>query len=793
MQSKRLPMVNQVRRGSFSQGSWIGEMQQASDKSVIISEILDPRTKNLLCTSKISDYVLSNELVSMALAMVAEDQQINDVLEELFAEVGNELQIRQADLYLSEGEELSFYEVLLRARQRRDIVIGVTVQLMLKRGVEEAFDDGQSAELQRRFDGCSQSSRMELGQSELESEFIEKIVGDVLNKLHGMSSSHTTDLFGIDVRVNKVESLLNIESQDVIIVGIWGMGGIGKTTIAEAVCNKVRSRFEGIFVANFRQQLKTGSMADLQRSFLSQVLCQEILNMGYLNFRDTFMRDRLRRKKVFIVMDDVDDSMPLEEWKELLHGPHRSFGPGSKVLMTSRDKQMLTNVVDEIYEVEGLSYGEAFQLFTAKALKNCISTIDQRDLIEKIASRVQGNPLALIVLGSSLYGKSSEEWYSALNKLAQNPRIENALRISYDVLDKEQQSIFLDITHFFIGATQKQAIRILDGFYRWSVIFDINTLIDKCLVTTSHNMLEIHDRLEIHDLLQEMAFNIVRAESKFPGKRSRLCHLPDVVHVMEENKGTEEIEGISLDISKLSKQIQLKHDAFARMDGLRFLKFYSSNFSENKDKLLLPPTCLEYLSNKLIYFHWETFPLKSLPQSFCAEHLFELNLSYSKVEKLWTGVQDIGNLRNFVLSYSPYLIELPDLSKATNLVCLNLVSCYSLTEVPSSLQHLDKLEEIDLSFCYDLKSFPMLDSKVLRVLRISRCLDISKCPTISQNMERLELNETSLKEVPQSVISKLEHLSLRGCSKITKFPEISGDIKTLYLDETAITEVPSSI
>lgn len=90
LQAKRLPYrearVSQVHRGSFSQGSWIGEMQQASDKSVIISEILDPRTKNLLSMSKISDYVLSNELVSMALAMVAEDRQINDVLEELFAE-----------------------------------------------------------------------------------------------------------------------------------------------------------------------------------------------------------------------------------------------------------------------------------------------------------------------------------------------------------------------------------------------------------------------------------------------------------------------------------------------------------------------------------------------------------------------------------------------------------------------------------------------------------------------------------------------------------------------------------
>ncbi|XP_058202384.1 ion channel CASTOR-like isoform X2 [Rhododendron vialii] len=128
IQAKRLPFrearVSQGHRGSSSPGSWIGDMQQASYKSVIISEILDPRTKNLLSMSKISDYVLSNELVSMALAMVAEDRQINDVLEELFAEEGNEMHIRQADLYIREGEELSFYEVLLRARQRREIVIG---------------------------------------------------------------------------------------------------------------------------------------------------------------------------------------------------------------------------------------------------------------------------------------------------------------------------------------------------------------------------------------------------------------------------------------------------------------------------------------------------------------------------------------------------------------------------------------------------------------------------------------------------------------------------------------------
>jgi len=58
------------------------------------------------------------------LAMVAEDRQINDVLEELFAEQGNEMQIRPSDLYLRDEEELNFFEVILRARQRKEIVIG---------------------------------------------------------------------------------------------------------------------------------------------------------------------------------------------------------------------------------------------------------------------------------------------------------------------------------------------------------------------------------------------------------------------------------------------------------------------------------------------------------------------------------------------------------------------------------------------------------------------------------------------------------------------------------------------
>ncbi|KAM3714765.1 hypothetical protein ACJW31_01G358500 [Castanea mollissima] len=107
-----------------SNSSWIRQMQNASDKSIILSEILDSRTRNLVSVSRISDYVLSNELVSMALAMVAEDKQINRVLEELFAGKGNEMCIKPAKFYLLDQEELCFYDIMIRGRQRQEIVIG---------------------------------------------------------------------------------------------------------------------------------------------------------------------------------------------------------------------------------------------------------------------------------------------------------------------------------------------------------------------------------------------------------------------------------------------------------------------------------------------------------------------------------------------------------------------------------------------------------------------------------------------------------------------------------------------
>ncbi|KAL9229322.1 hypothetical protein vseg_004801 [Gypsophila vaccaria] len=124
IQSKRMSYISTKSSPGFCHSPWIREMQKASDKSIIISEVLDSRTRNLVSVSRISDYVLSNELVSMALAMVAEDKQINRVLEELFAEKGNEMCIKSAEFYLYDQEEICFYDIMIRGRQRQEIVIG---------------------------------------------------------------------------------------------------------------------------------------------------------------------------------------------------------------------------------------------------------------------------------------------------------------------------------------------------------------------------------------------------------------------------------------------------------------------------------------------------------------------------------------------------------------------------------------------------------------------------------------------------------------------------------------------
>ncbi|KAJ1450332.1 hypothetical protein M885DRAFT_448106 [Pelagophyceae sp. CCMP2097] len=119
-----------ARRPSFGspQGvaSWAEQMRSTVAGCVVLSEILDARTQELIHEAGISDYVLSNKLVSMTVAMVAEDRQVNNIVKSLFEAEGSELYCRPASRYVKPGDVLSFFDVMRRARLRPEpeIVVG---------------------------------------------------------------------------------------------------------------------------------------------------------------------------------------------------------------------------------------------------------------------------------------------------------------------------------------------------------------------------------------------------------------------------------------------------------------------------------------------------------------------------------------------------------------------------------------------------------------------------------------------------------------------------------------------
>ena len=138
---------------------------------------------------------------------------------------------------------------------------------------------------------------------------IKEIVKHILNKLLNICVGDTEKLVGINARIRKIKMRLCLESDDVRMIGIWGMGGMGKTTVARALYNKISRQFEAhSFLEDVGKVLVNKGLIKLQQKFLSQLLEEENLNMKGL----TSIKARLHSKKVLIVLDNVNDSTILE-------------------------------------------------------------------------------------------------------------------------------------------------------------------------------------------------------------------------------------------------------------------------------------------------------------------------------------------------------------------------------------------------------------------------------------------------------------------------------------------------
>ncbi|KAK4573379.1 hypothetical protein RGQ29_031371 [Quercus rubra] len=615
-------------------------------------------------------------------------------------------------------------------------------------------------------------------------------------------------------------------------VGICGMGGMGKTTLAHEIYRRISGNFEArSFIANIREETKNQGLVSLQKQLLSNILMESEIYIGDVCEGINVIRNTLCNKNVFIILDDVDG----DEQLEALARKNDWFGPGSRIIVTSRDRHLLIRCgVDYIYTAKELNNDDALRLFSWRAFHKPHSEENYVNLSKDFVNYAKGLPLALKVLGSSLFAKGKNEWESALYKLKKEPnrKILDILLISFDGLTNSEKELFLDIACFFKGKNKDCIRDILESFCCY-LDYNISVLMDKSLITIND-----HGTLWMHDLLQDMGQEIIRRESpKEPGGRSRLWIYDDVIHVLKNNTGTEVVEGIMLNMP-IQEVEHLSAEVFSKMKILRLLiignMILPKGFIYGTVKVpkvpirgnVQLPKDLSYLSDELRIIEWHGYPFKSMPTSFQPNKLVELKMHYSHIIQLWKGIMILDALKLMDLSDSQYLIEIPDLSGSPKLKQLILRHCTRLYKIHTSVGDLKQLIRLDLNGCKCLKILPhKISLEALEIFDLSGCSRLNKFPEIEGNMSRLPilcLNKTAIKDLPLSVehltglieldlrdcknlsslsnacccLMSLKILTLSGCSKLDTLPKNLGNIEGLEeldVSGTAITGLPLSV
>ncbi|KAL4562803.1 hypothetical protein LXL04_026834 [Taraxacum kok-saghyz] len=538
-----------------------------------------------------------------------------------------------------------------------------------------------------------------------ESQLIKNIVNEIAKRKRPLTPRVNDKLVGIEARTDALISELQIESDCVRMIGIWGVGGGGKTTLATSVYSKISWEFDGCCcIENVRDESSKNGLVTLQKKIISGVLKQDEVQVGSTEEGKDMIRDMLSGKKVLIVLDDVDQLDQLEA----LAGSRDWFGKGSRIIITTRNKHLLKVHNVGVYKVTLLHNDEATTLLHKCARLEERLMKDYEQVSKEVVTYASGLPLALTVLGSFLCGRGIKEWKETLAKLKEilNNDIVGKLRISYDGLEKVEQNLFLHIACFFRGGFKQNAMPVFEACGLYPEI-GLEVLREKALITISSY--GPFDMFDMHDLVQEMAHHIVRGEHRNdPEKHSRIWKKEDVETICATGATTDldMIEAISHYYGSVPYWRSLLRYFPPFYSVAKRNKEVELLFSKSANQLQHLPPAVVNMKN-LKWVDWEgVCPLltNSPLNKLCC-----LTLSMSLQKQLWDGHKLLPNLKMMKLFNFKNLIMLPNFAGLPNLERFELKNCPKLQEIHSSFGLLEKLVFVSVEFCSGIKIFPSIN------------------------------------------------------------------------------------
>ncbi|XP_014515208.1 disease resistance protein LAZ5 isoform X1 [Vigna radiata var. radiata] len=590
-----------------------------------------------------------------------------------------------------------------------------------------------------------------------DAELVDIIIKGVVN-LPVLSA--TKFPVGLQSRVKDVIQIIKNKSTEVCVIGIWGEGGSGKTTLAKAIYHQLHGTFtEKSFIEDISQFSQTRGHVHLQEQLLSDVLNTKI-EIRSIEMGKCMIREKLSGKKLLIVLDDTKYDPLLD-----LCDSHVWLAKGSVIIITAREESLLRiPEIGSVISINLLSTNESLELLSWHAFREAKPEEEYNDLAKSVAVCCGGLPLALEVIGSRLFEKTKEEWKSVLLELKEihNHDVHRKLKISFDGLSNEmEKDLFLDVCCFFVGKGRAFVTKILNDC---GVDADsgIRILIERGLIQVKKN-----NKLGMQPMLQKMGRKIIRQISgKELGKNPQLWFGQDAEYELLENtlfssQQTKVIRKLPLKMFLIATRELFEHPSVVR-DKSRLLKL-TRDFG------------------KLRWISLQGFSSEYLPEDFYLQDAMVIDLKHSLLRFVWKEPQVLMWLTVLNLSHSKYLRETPDFSGLPRLEQLILKDCSRLRKVHHSIGCLNNLVLLNLKDCTSLSNLPreVYKLKSLTTLILSGCLKIDPLEKYIVEMESLIIliaENAAVKQVPFSIVSSksIGYIFLRGFEGLScnLFPSI---------------------